>query len=233
MFEECDDTQLVAVIGDSARAENTACARRLAAIAELYERRQIPVDDGQGRELWRIDPWEAVAAEVAAAQCLTAGAAGGLMHYAICLRERLPRVAAVFATGAIDFRTVRVIVSRTLLAVDPDVLAAIDAEIAEAVRTWGPMSANKLVQTVDRIVTSHDPDARRRTESQVRGRHVDITHDRGTSYLSGQLLQTDATLLDRRLTALAHTVCDNDPRCWCVRVVRPSARRQKISRYPQ
>ena len=212
MFEECDDTQLVAAIGDSARAENTACARRLAAIAELYERRQIPVEDGQGRELWRIDPWEAVAAEVAAAQCLTAGAAGGLMHYAICLRERLPRVAAVFATGAIDFRTVRVIVSRTLLAVDPDVLAAIDAEIAEAVRTWGPMSANKLVQTVDRIVTAHDPDARRRTESQVRGRHVDITHDRGTSYLSGQLLQTDATLLDRRLTALAHTVCDNDPR---------------------
>jgi hypothetical protein len=81
-------------------------------------------------------------------------------------------VAAVFATGAIDFRTVRVIVSRTLLAVDPDVLAAIDAEIAEAVRTWRPMSANKLVQTVDRIVISHDPDARRRTESQVRGRHV-------------------------------------------------------------
>ena len=143
MFEECNDTQLVAVIGDSAREENTACARRLAAIAELYERRQIPVEDGQGRELWRIDPWEAVAAEVAAAQCLTAGAAGGLMHYAICLRERLPRVAAVFATGVIDFRTVRVIVSRTLLAVDPDVLAAIDAEIAEAVRTWRPMSANK------------------------------------------------------------------------------------------
>ena len=212
MFEECDDAQIVAAIGDSARAENTACARRLAAIAELYERRQIPVEDGEGRELWRIDPWEAVAAEVAAAQCLNAGAAGWLMHYAICLRERLPRVAAVFVTGAIDFRTVRVIVSRTLLAVDPDVLAAIDAELAEAVRTWGPMSANKLVQTVDRIVISHDPDARRRTESQVRGRHVDITHDRGTSFLSGQLLQTDATLLDRRLTALAHTVCDNDPR---------------------
>jgi hypothetical protein len=54
-------------IRDSARAEN-ACARRLAAIAELYERRQIPAEDGQGRELWRIDPWEAVAAEVAAAQ---------------------------------------------------------------------------------------------------------------------------------------------------------------------
>ena len=212
MFEDLDDAQVVAAMGDSARAENMACARRLAAIAELYERRQIPVEDGQGRELWRIDPWEAVAAEVAAAQCLTAGVAGGLLHHAICLRERLPRVAAVFATGAIDFRTVRVIVARTLLAVDPDVLAAMDAELAEAVRTWGPMSANKLVQTVDRIVISHDPDARRRTESQVRGRYVDIAHDRGTSYLSGQLLQTDATLLDRRLTALAHTVCDNDPR---------------------
>ena len=40
-----------------------ACARLLAAIAELYKRRQIPVEDGNGRELWRIDPWEVVAAE--------------------------------------------------------------------------------------------------------------------------------------------------------------------------
>ena len=64
MFESVSDAGVVEAIGESARAENVACARRLAAIAELYQRRQIPVEDGDGRELWRIDPWEAVAAEV-------------------------------------------------------------------------------------------------------------------------------------------------------------------------
>jgi len=203
---------VVEAIGESARAENMACARRLAAIAELYERRQIPVEDGRGRELWRIDPWEAVAAEVAAVQSITAGMAGGLLHHAVCLRERLPRVAAVFAAGVIDYRCVRMIVARTLLAIDPEVLDAIDAELAGAVRTWGPLSLAKMQQSVDGIVVRHDPDARRRTDAAARGRHVDIAHDRGTSYLSGQLHQTDATVLDRRLTALAHTVCDDDPR---------------------
>jgi len=212
MFDSVSDAGVVEVIGEAFRAENAACARRLAAIAELYERRQIPVEDGQGREVWRIDPWEAVAAEVAAAQCMTAAMAGGLMHHAICLRERLPHVAAVFATGVIDYRVVRMIVARTLLAVDPEVMAAIDAELAEVVRTWGPLSANKLMQAIDAIVVRHDPDARRRTEAQARGRYVEITHDRGTSYLSGQLHHTDATLLDRRLSALARTVCDDDPR---------------------
>lgn len=212
MFDELPDAAVIDAIGVCARTENAACARRLAAIAELYERRQVPVEDGQGRELWRFDVWDAVAAEVAAAQCTTAGVASGLLHYAVCLRERLPRVAVVFATGVLDYRTVRMIVSRTLLAVEPEVMAAIDAELAEAIRSWAPMSVTKMVQAVDRIVIAHDPEARRRTQSRVRGRHVDIAHDRDISYLTGELLQSDATLLDRRLSALARTVCDHDPR---------------------
>ena len=91
MFDEVPDAAVVAAIGDSARAENAACARRPAAIAELYERRQIPVEDGKGRELWRIDPWEAVAAEVAAARGIMAAAAGAQLRSAICLHDRLPK----------------------------------------------------------------------------------------------------------------------------------------------
>ena len=185
MFDELPHAAVIDAIGVCARTENAACARRLAAIAELYERRQVPVEDGQGRELWRFDVWDAVAAEVAAAQCTTAGVASGLLHYAVCMRERLPRVAAVFATGVLDYRTVRMIVSRTLLAVEPEVMAAIDAELAEAIRSWAPMSVTKMVQAVDRIVIAHDPEARRRTQSRVRGRHVDIAHDRDISYLTG------------------------------------------------
>ena len=203
---------MVAAIVDSARAENIACARRLAAIAELYERRQIPVEDGKGRELWRMDPWEAVAAEVAAAQGITTAAAGVLLHNAICLHERLPKVAALFATGAISYRTVQMIVARTLLALEPSVLAAIDAELASTLTTWGPLSYAKTEQAIDALVIHHDPAARRRTETAMRSRYVQFSHRRGITSIFGDLYSTDATLLDRRLTALAHTVCDNDPR---------------------
>ncbi len=154
MFDEVPDAAAVAAIGDSARAENAACARRLAAIAELYERRQIPVEDGKGRELWRIDPWEAVAAEVAAAQGITAAAAGAQLHSAICLHDRLPKVAALFATGAISYRTVRMIVARTFLALEPDILAAIDSELAETLTAWGPLSFAKTEQAGSTSATS-------------------------------------------------------------------------------
>jgi hypothetical protein len=212
MFGKLSDADVIDMISESAAAENAACARRLAAIAELYDRRQVPIEDGQGRELWLIDPWEAVAAEVSAAQRITPAAAGSILQDAVCLHKRLPKVAAVFATGAIDYRAVKLVVARTLLALDPDTLAAIDADLASAIGNWGPLSVHTMQVTVDKIVERHDPDARRRTESQARGRHVEINHGRGTSYLTGQLHQTDATLLDRRLTALSQTVCDNDPR---------------------
>ncbi|MGC2655555.1 MAG: DUF222 domain-containing protein [Mycobacterium sp.] len=212
MFEAASDAAVVTAIGDSARAENMACARRLAAIAELYERRQIPVNDAQGRELWRVDPWESVAAEVAAAQGITAAAAGAQLHVAICLHERLPKVAALFATGAMSYRTVSTIVARTLLALDPDVLAAIDTDLAEALTTWGPLSLNKTEEAIDRLVERHDRNARRRAESAARSRYIDIQQRRGIASLFGEIYPTDATLLDRRLTALAHTVCQGDPR---------------------
>lgn len=212
MFEDVADAALVSAIGDSARAENKACARRLAAIAELYRRRQIPGEGGQNRERWRIDPWEAVAAEVAAAEGITTAAAAAQLHNAICLHERLPKVAALFATGAISYRIVHLIVNRTLLALEPDILAAIDAELADALTRWGPLSLNKTEHAIDALVERQDPDARRRVESVVRSRYVDIEHRDGIAALYGEVQSTDATLLDRRLTALAHTVCTNDPR---------------------
>jgi hypothetical protein len=212
MFDELSDAGVVDVIGEAARVENRACARRLAAIAELYERRVVPVQDGHGREMWRIDPWEAVAAEVSAVACITAAAAGSLIHNAICLRQRLPKVGALFAAGALDYRTVRMIVARTLLALDPEVLASIDAELAQAIPGWGPLSVLKMQRAVDAVVVRHDPQARRRTERRSRDRYVEVTHDREISQLTGQLTGTDATLLDRRLSALARSVCDDDPR---------------------
>jgi hypothetical protein len=215
MFDKLDIAAVVTGIGDAARAENIACARQLALIAELYDRRQIPVEDDEGRELWLIDPWEAVAAEVGAAMRITSTAAGALLHDAVCLRERLPKAAEVFATGTISFKTVRLIVARTLLALEPEVVAAIDADLAEELTALGrPLSRNKTEQFIDALVQRHDPGAVRRTESVARGRHVDIdTRGKtGGAILNGELYGIDGSLLDRRLTALAHSVCGQDPR---------------------
>ncbi len=84
----------------------------------------------------------------------------------------------MFATGVIDYRTVRLIVARTLLALEPDALTAIDSDLAGTIVGWGPLSVHRIQVSIDMIVGRHDTDARRRSDSQARGRHVEINHDR-------------------------------------------------------
>lgn len=198
-------------IASAARAETIACARKLSAIAELYCRRQAV---NEGRELWSSDLWDAVSAEVGAAQNITTGAAGSQLRYALALRERLPRVGALFAEGRIGFPAMATIVARTELAIDPSVLSRVDAELADQVAQWGPMSVARIEQAVDTILIRHDPAARRRTASSSKGRHVDFdtAGATGTAALWGLLYATDARALDKRLAAMANAVCAADPR---------------------
>jgi Domain of unknown function (DUF222) len=65
------------------------------------------------RNRWCTDPSEAVTAEIAAAQNINHGRATNQVHYARVLRDELPAVAAVLATGAIDIRMVMTIIART------------------------------------------------------------------------------------------------------------------------
>ena len=92
-------------VGAWARVENAACAQRLSAIADVLEAR-LAADGSAEREQWCVDNWDAVAAEVAAAQNVSLGVASHQLMVAMALRERLPRVAEVFATGAISYRLV-------------------------------------------------------------------------------------------------------------------------------
>lgn len=210
----CSDSDLVDQIASSARAEAIACARRLSAIGELHSRRQILVEDDCGRELWSCDVWDAVAAEVAAAEGITPGAASEQLRYALALRDRLPRVGSLLAEGLIGFRVVRVVIARTALALDPDVLTRIDAELASQLRSWRPMSMARLEQAVDAIVVRFDPAARRRAASSSKSRHVDfdMSSQSGTAALWGVLYATDARALNRRLTEMASSLCSGDPR---------------------
>ena len=201
-------------MGAWARVENAACARRLSAMADELDA-MFAADGSDEREQWCLDNWDAVAASVAAAQNVSLGVAAHQLLVADALRLRLPRVAEVFAAGAINYRMVAAIVSRTRLIVDPDALGKVDTEIAARVTCWGSLSVDKTQREIDYWVDRYDPAAVRRTEDRMRGRCVDVHQPddgSGTASIEARLLATDADALDQRLEAMARAVCDGDPR---------------------
>jgi hypothetical protein len=170
-------------------------------------------DGSAEREQWYLDNWAAVCAEIGAVQQLTSGAASRMLMVGTALRDRLPRVGAVFAEGLVSYRLVNTIVWRTMLIKDPQALRAVDAALADALRWWDPMSQEKTEQAIDALIVKFDPHALRRTQDRARTRSVDVhTDGDGFASLWGTLFVHDATALDRRLDALAATTCGADPR---------------------
>jgi hypothetical protein len=208
-----DDSMVVAAVTGWARVEAAAAARRLAAIAELVSRGVEGGSPECGR--WSCDNWDAMAAEVAAAQGISHGMASGQMYLGVALRDRLPRVAALFADGMISYWLARTIAWHTDLIKDLEALRLVDKTIAEDAARFGPMSINKTVQAIEAIVDRYDPGALRRTRATARSRDVVVDsadQQSGTAAMWGRLFATDAAVLDRRLMQMAHEVCDDDPR---------------------
>ena len=195
----------------SARAENRAAAAQLVAIGELFALRLSACGE---TEQWAVDTEAAVAAEVAAALRISQGLAGSRLHYARAMREQLPQVAQVFCAGDIDIRLFQTMVYRTGLITDPEVLAAVDAQLAAQVTRWPSLTKSRLAGKIDKIVAKADADAvRRRKEHQAEreilfGNYV----EGGLSEIQGSMFTTDARAVDKALDALAATVCEHDPR---------------------
>ncbi|MEZ0353133.1 HNH endonuclease signature motif containing protein [Mycobacterium sp. pR1184] len=205
-----DSAALVDRIRSSARSENRAAAAQLADIGDLFAYRLARCSD---TEAWAVDTMEAVAAEVAAALRISQGLAASRLRYARAMRERLPKVAAVFKAGDIDYRMFQTIVYRTDLLTDDEVLARVDAELAVNVPRWPSLTHGRLAGQVDRIVVRADADAVRRRKQRQSGREVWIADiGDGTSEIHGSLLTPDARALEKRLNALCATVCEHDPR---------------------
>ncbi|TGD85593.1 HNH endonuclease [Mycolicibacterium sp. CH28] len=211
-FEPSDTAEsraLLASIGACARAENQAVARRLGAIAELFELRR---EERGEREDWAVDTWAAVGAEVAAALRISLAKAGSYMNYGLAMK-RLPEVAAVFVAGDIDMQMFQTIVYRTGLIDDDAVMAEVDRRLAERAVRWPSMTRGRLASEVDRVVAKHDPDAVQRVRERARDREVVFGDaENGCTELMGRLFATDAQALDQRLDVLANSVCAGDPR---------------------
>ena len=90
------------------------------------------------------------------------------------LLTRLPRFAGTFATGTVDLRVLRVILHRTALVTDPDVMAVIDAQLAAAAPAWNARSDERICELVDWMVIDIDPEAVRRARTARRSRSVSI-----------------------------------------------------------
>lgn len=211
-FEPSDTAEsraLLASISASGRAANQHDARMLASIAELFELRRR--ERGE-REDWAVDTWAAVGAEVAAGLRVGLGRAGSYLSYGLAMRQ-LPEVAATFIAGDIDMQMFRTVVFRTGLITDDAVLAAVDRKLAARAARWPSMTDGKLASEIDRIVITHDPDAVRRRRTRANDREVIVGDDmEGCTEVIARLFSTDAQAFDRRLDALAKTVCDGDPR---------------------
>ena len=203
------DAGLIDAMGESARAESAAIAVRLAAVGELYARRSV---EWAERELWCTDPFEAVAAEVSAAQNISRGRAGTQIRQARDLRERLPLVAAVFAAGSVDYRMVATIINRSSN-VTADVIAGLDAALAAVIPKWMKLSGPKLADRIDQWIAKLDPDGVRVSPQVEESRYVEVGPTvPGMGGIWANIHAPDAAAFDQRLDALARTVCKDDPR---------------------
>ena len=203
------DAALIDAMGVASRSESAAIAQRLAAVGELDARRAKDLAESI---FWRTDPFEEVTAEVSAAQNISRARASGQILYARALRDNLPAVAAVFATGAIDFRMIATIITRTEN-VDETVMPRLDEALARHAVKWMRLSEPKLRDRIDLWVAKFDPAGVRVPPKIDNNRYVEIEQTSpGMAGIWANIHAPDAAALDQRLDALASTVCDGDPR---------------------
>src|SRR5436305_13876514 len=88
-------------------------------------------------------------------------AASHLVSYAETLDTRLPKVAALLAEGRTDWRTVRLIISRTDLIADKELVLKVDQSLATRIGNWQSWSRQRIVNAIDAAVRSVDPGAAR------------------------------------------------------------------------
>ena len=218
MFEAMHDLDLSALVAEvesTHRQESVLVARRMAVVAALLRHRVAAAERAeQQREYAVIDGFEQTTAEVAAAMNLSPAAASYLVSYAEALDKRLPHVAALLAEGRTDWRTVRLIISRTDLVTDDELVAKLDQSLAARIGTWHGWSRQRIVNAVDAAVRAADPDAaRERREAAEDDRRIAITAlGNGMAEVYGTVAAATATAFDRRLSQLAKQVCSADPR---------------------
>ena len=213
MFDTESDpaTLLLQKMCSAARAESCAAAARLVAIGELVSLRLA--EDGGASEDWTVDATDAVAIEVSVALGISRGLAASHVRYAHALRVQLPVLGRVFVAGDIDEATFRAAVFRTGLITDDDLRASVDAQLAVKAPRWGVLDRNQLAARIDQVIARADRDAVRVRKDRLADREVLVGDvGNGLAEIVATVYAPDGHAVADRLTALAHTVCPDDPR---------------------
>jgi Domain of unknown function (DUF222) len=198
-------------MGEAQRAERAAFARQLLAVGRFAQRRMRQMSGEH--DLWCVDDWEIIAAEIGAELGISRGRASSQIRYGTTLLERFPRLGEVFAAGEVDFRVVAAAIFRTDLVIDEDVLARIDAELARTAPCWNKLSREKITELVDWMVIDLDPEAVRVARQRDLDRHIEVQPGQnGMAEIWGSVRAPDAAAFDTKLNELAATVCPDDPR---------------------
>lgn len=207
------DEALIDAVASATREEAATAARRLALISEITARWCEDEDTTSAHQV--IDGWAQAKAQVSAACNLSPAAASAQMRIAGTLRDRLPRTAALFTTGALSASVIAKITWRTHLVTDAEALALIDTGIAGDAANLGTLPEEKLITALDCWVQKFDPVAVIRSRAASKNLYVDFDNrddPNGVSSFWGRLRVTDKRVLKQRLDDLADTVCPDDPR---------------------
>jgi uncharacterized protein DUF222 len=213
-FESRTADALLTEVEATHREESMLMARRMAAIAGLLRHRTAEAEDVDPDPGWSmITGFARTSAEVGAAMNMAPMAASRLVSHAEALDTRLPKVAALLADGTVDWRTVQLIIARTELVGD-DLIAQVDELVATRISQWQCWSRRRIINTVDGIVRTVDPEAaKERRASSERDRYISVAaQPDGTAQVRGRITATAAAAFDRRLSELAMSVCAKDSR---------------------
>ena len=167
MFEDFTDAALIDAMGEATRDESAAIARRFSA-------NWMRAGPGSGRSAIcgapiRVRRWPRRSRR----RRTSAGAGLRARSYARVLRDELPEVAAVFATGVIDIRMVLTIIAR-IENVEDEVMPRLDAALARHAPMWMKLSGPKLRDRIDLWVAKFDPAGVRIPPKVNDNRYVDI-----------------------------------------------------------
>src|SRR5258705_1364122 len=212
MFEDAASDGLIAEIEASQVEESALMAHRLAAIAALLSQRIREAEEADPDAGYAmITGFARTTAEVAAAMNMSPMGANHLLAQAEALDARLPEVAALLAEGKTDWRTVQLIITRTEL-VSSDVIAQLDASLADRIGRWQCWSRRRIINAVDAAVRAIDPDAAK--QRRVRAdddRHLSVTPlPDGMAQVRGSLNASAGAAFDKRLSEMATSVCAKD-----------------------
>ena len=214
LFEHPDAGVLIGEIESTLREESMLMARRMGSIADLLALRTDEAeaaDPDPGYAM--ITGFARASAEVGAAMNMAPMAASRMVAQAEALDERLPRIAALLADGVIDWRSTQVIISRTDLVGD-GLITNVDNALAACIGESQCWSRRRLVNKVDSIVRTVDPDAaKERRATAERDRYLNVVpQPDGTAHVRGRITATAAAAFERRLGELMTSLCAKDSR---------------------